>query len=304
MTQKEIKNIGVSVRQRLLNHSRDEGISFNEVLEHYAIDRFLYRLSQSPYADRFILKGGLMFKVWSDLHERPTKDVDLLGKMSNDLNSVLSVLRDATKLDNAMDGIEFLSEAATAEDIVKDGDYKGVRVKLPGLLAKARLTVQIDVGFGDSVYPYPEMRDLPTVLDQPPTHLACYCKETVIAEKYHAMVELAERNSRMKDFYDIWFLCNAFGFDGERLCRSIALTFEKRGTIVPVVSEALQDEFHADVRQVRWSAFARRMSTARSTPPMLDTVLSDLRAFLGPVGKALATGHSIGTWTPGEGWKE
>jgi hypothetical protein len=292
MSQDTIKNMAASVRQRLYNISKNSKQPLNEVIQQYTMDRFLYRLSQSQHADKFILKGGLMFKVWGGEHCRPTKDIDLLGKISNRVGDILKAMQEIANED-VNDGLTFLPESAKASEIVKDGDYKGVRVKIPGTLAGARFVVQIDTGFGDAVYPHPEIQELPAILDQPTTKLTCYSKETLIAEKFHAMIELAEKNSRMKDFYDIWFLSRSFDFKGERLGEAITQAFQCRGRAVPVVIEPLRDSF-ASIYQPYWNAFTKTIR--QSTVPDLFSVVSAARDFLQPVCTSIHNGINPGDW--------
>jgi predicted nucleotidyltransferase component of viral defense system len=226
------RNTAASVRQRLLNRARSDQRPFNELLQYYAIERFLYRLSRSEHADRFILKGALMLQAWRSPELRPTMDIDFLGKTSNEEVSIAEKIRDILFTAVESDGLDFDPATIQTERITEDADYEGIRVLFRGVLDSARVNMQIDIGFGDVVYPGPEESDLPTLLDNPAPRLLCYSRESVIAEKFEAMVKLGELNSRMKDFYDIWLLSRQFNFAGNSLAEAIRLTFERRGTVV------------------------------------------------------------------------
>ena len=202
-------NISSSVRQRLLNRARNDRRPFNELLQYFAMERFLYRLSRSPHADRFVLKGALMLNVWRSPEIRPTMDIDLLGRTSNMEDELVAQIRDILSVEVQPDGLVFDSGSIRAERISEGADYEGFRLRFPGALGTARIHMQIDIGFGDVVYPEPEVSELPTMLDFPPPRLLCYSRESSIAEKLEAMVKLGSLNSRMKDFYDIWLLCSA-----------------------------------------------------------------------------------------------
>ena len=292
MTQNEIKNMGASVRQRLRNLARTKGQNFQEAILEYAMDRFLYRLTQSENSEAFTLKGGLMFRVWGGDHRRPTKDIDLLGRVDNDPEGISAIFRKIAATEEN-DGLEFHADKIQVGDIVKDGDHKGVRVKVPGTLAGARFVVQIDIGFGDAVYPHPEIRELPTVLDQPPTRLSCYCKETLIAEKFHAMVELGNDNSRMKDFYDIWFLSSTFDFNGHNLLMAIERAFERRQSTVPDDLIRLTSELRVS-QALRWAAFTKKLE--EGCVPDLQEVIDAISRFLQPVCLSHHTDTQPGKW--------
>ena len=203
---KPIKNLPASVRQRLLDRARSGQRPFNELLQYYAMERFLYRLTRSAHAGRFILKGALMLRVWRSPEIRSTMDIDMLARTSNGEADILAQIREIMAVNVEPDGIVFDPASIQAERITEDADYEGIRIRFRALLDTARVTLQIDVGFGDIIYPGPEESDLPAMLDFPPPRLLCYSRESAIAEKFEAMVKLGVLNSRMKDFYDIWLL--------------------------------------------------------------------------------------------------
>lgn len=227
---KNAGNIAASVRQRLLNKARKSSRTFNELFQHFAIERFLYRLSRTPHADKFFLKGALMLRVWGGSQVRPTMDIDLLGRMENSLESMESVMRDACLAVVEDDGLFFATDSVHAVRITEGAEYKGVRVKLDGGLGKARVSIQVDVGFGDVVVPEGRKIQYPVILDFPAPKLAGYTMESTIAEKFQTMIKLGILNSRMKDYYDVWLLSRKFDFNGKLLARAIKATFKQRNT--------------------------------------------------------------------------
>lgn len=221
MNVKAPRNTAASVRQRLLNRARSDRRPFNELLQYYAMERLLYRLSQSPHADRFILKGALMLRAWHTPLVRPTMDIDFLGRTSNEEGSIAAQVREILSVAVNPDGLVFDPDSIQAERITEDADYEGIRIRFKGRLDSARANMQIDIGFGDIVFPGPELSELPTLLNSPAPRLLCYSRESAIAEKFEAMVKLRELNSRMKDFYDIWLLSRQFDFAGENMAEAI-----------------------------------------------------------------------------------
>jgi len=302
---KNIKNMAASVHERLLKLARETSRPFNELLQLFAIERFIYRLSKSPYADRFILKGALMLSVWSGPVSRPTMDIDLLGKISNSLEEIRSVMRDACKMDVVDDGMLFYEETVSAARITVDAEYEGVRVRIQGSLGNARVSLQIDIGFGDIIVPSPGKVVYPTLLDFPSPELNGYTMETTIAEKYQTMVKLGSVNSRMKDFHDIWMLARAFDFNGEVLAEAIEQTFVNRRTELAIDAAIFDASFGKDeIRQVQWRGFLRK-SRLRDVPDDFAVVMAGIRMFLEPPVRCLVSGrkfHSAwnakGPWVP------
>ncbi len=274
-------NVAASVRARLLNVAKIQGVDFNQVLVRFALERILYRLTQSQHADRFLLKGALLFTLWYDMPHRATRDADLLGFGASDLTSVAETFRDiaAVAVD---DGIAFDPASVTVEEIRKEAGYGGVRVIIAGELAKARCKTQIDVGFGDAVTPAPVDSVYPVLLeDLPAPRLRAYPTYTVIAEKLHAIALLGMTNSRLKDYFDLSALLERETLDTDLLAQAIKATFERRGMSVPdVVPVGLTDEFaHDSSRQSLWLAFLKKNELP---PETLHVIVDRVRSVLAP----------------------
>jgi len=300
------QNVAASVHQRLLNRARAEGRPFNELLQYFATERFLYRLGNSPYRDQLVLKGALMLTVWQVPVPRPTRDIDLLGRMDNAVPHVTAAVRQICSVPVQDDGLRFAAETVTGERIVEVADYPGVRVRFTGFLGKARIPMQVDVGFGDPVVPDTSLVRWPTLLDFPAPALQGYSQESVIAEKVQIMVRLGAINSRMKDFFDVWLLASRGDFQGGVLASAIQATFRQRGTPVPASPVAFSDEFGRDPeKQVQWEAFLRRyrVSEEVGVPTTLHQVVHLIAALLGPVLAAISAGQRFEKrWPPGGPW--
>ncbi len=301
MSAKKGRNIAASVRQRLLNRARKDQRPFNELLQYYAMERFLYRLSQSAHKNQFILKGAMMLKVWQFPELRPTMDIDFLGRTSNEETAITEQICDILAVTVETDGLVFDPASIQTERITEDSDYEGIRVRFQGKLDSAQIHMQIDIGFGDVVFPAPKVSELPTLLGSPAPQLLCYSRESAIAEKFEAMVKLGELNSRMKDFYDIWLLSRQFDFSGKNLTKAIRLTFERRETQIPAVISAFSEEF-VNVKQIQWAAFHQRLQQAHVPENFTDIVLA-VRHFIEPLVVALSTGKSNPDhWTAPGSW--
>jgi predicted nucleotidyltransferase component of viral defense system len=253
------KNVAASTRARLLELSRHRKLEFQQVLSEFAVERLLYRLGISPHAERFVLKGAMLFKVWFEGLHRATWDLDLLGRCNNTVDEVMSAIRDICMV-SGEDGLDFDVTSIKGEEIHETAEYSGVRVRMAAHLAGSRIPLQVDVGFGDAVVPDPTREKYPTLLDYPQPYILVYPRETVIAEKCEVMVTLGMINSRMKDFYDVYILATSFAFDGKTLARSIRGTFERRGTQIPDTLPLVltRDFIGAPERQTQWRAFLRR----------------------------------------------
>ena len=297
-------DVGASVRQRLLNQSRAQGRPFQELLQYFAMERFLYRLAKSPFADRFVLKGALLLTAWRAPFSRPTMDIDLAGRTSNDLDHIADLVSAVCGVAAEPDGIEFNRASIEVSRIKEDADYEGVRVRFHGTLAKARIPMQIDIGFGDVIVPAPTEVEYPTLLDFPAPMLQAYPKETVIAEKLEALTKLGLLNSRMKDYYDLALLSRMYPFEGEHLIEAIVATFRHRGTRIEADPLGLTDAFYNDpARAVQWRAFVRR-SRFTEEPSDLEMLVAKVRRFAFPILAAAAGERSFKSrWQAGGPWR-
>jgi hypothetical protein len=276
-----LRNVGASVRQRLLNLSRaGAGPSFNSLLTRYVLERLLYRLTLTPHAGRFVLKGAMLVTTWFADPHRQTRDVDLLGFGNPAPDAMLAAFRDVCTI-QLDDGVN-IDATGLRVDLIREAlDYGGMRLRTTANVAGARVTIIVDIGFGDATEPGIEDVDLPVLLDQPAPRLKAYARETVIAEKFQAMIILGLANTRYKDFYDLWMLSRAYTFENDRLSRAIRATFERRRTEIPTVPpDALTATFAGDLqKRQQWASYIADLGS-----PDLDLslVISDLAAFLMP----------------------
>ena len=283
----EVKDLGASVRARLLQISKDKGQTFELVLTRYAIERLLYRLAQSRHADRFVLKGAMLLMTWFDEPYRATRDLYLLGFGDPEPDGLLDTFRDVLSAEGR-DGILFDAKGVRISPIREDNRYGGLRVRTTADIGGARPAVTVDVGFGDSTEPAPEVLDYPVLLDMPIPRLRGYARETVVAEKFQAMVALGMVNSRLKDYYDLWLLSRSFDFERSRLAAAIAATFARRRTAIPMETpDALTPAFaERSAQRQQWEAFKRDVAI---DPGSLSDVVGALEGFLMP-----AAGEAIG----------
>jgi predicted nucleotidyltransferase component of viral defense system len=298
------RDIGASVRQRLLNKSRTQGRPFQELLQYFAMERFLYRLAKSPYSDRFVLKGALLLTAWRAPQSRPTMDIDLEGRVNNQLDHIKEVVGTVCEVDVEPDGVAFNRASIEVSRIKEDADYEGVRVQFHATLARARIPMQLDIGFGDVITPAPTDIEYPSLLDFPAPVLRAYPKETVVAEKLEALTALGLLNSRLKDFYDLALLSRMYPFEGERLLKAISATFRHRGTTIEVEPIGLTQAYCDDpARAIQWRAFVRRSRFGEEAGDFARLV-GEVRPFALPVLSAAAAGNSFGLrWKPSGPWE-
>jgi predicted nucleotidyltransferase component of viral defense system len=299
------QNIGASVRQRLLNLSREQREDFQFVLTRFALERLLYRLSTSKHAERFLLKGALLFSVWSQRIHRPTRDLDLEGEGDVDPESMARVFREICQSPST-DGLVFNPESVRATRIRDIHQLPGVRIEFFAHLAGARIPIQVDVGSGDSVIPEPSSVEYPTLLGHPAPRLKAYPQETVIAEKFQAMVLFGIVNTRIKDFYDLWMLARSFDFAGPLVSQAIRATFDRRRTSIPIEPPtALNSEFFGDGgKQKAWKSFLDKNLRSSELGIELPEICSFLEGFLMPPSRAAASGAAFeASWAaPGPWW--
>lgn len=296
------RNTAASVRARLLTRARETRIDFNLVLTRFALERLLYRLSVSPHADQFLLKGALLFDVWFDIPHRPTRDADFLGFGSAELPHIEAVFKEICKIE-AFDGVTFQPNTVHTSEIRKEANYAGVRVMLLGVIDGARCQIQIDIGFGDAVTPGPEDVEYPVMLAEfAAPKLRVYPRYTVVAEKFETLSSLGIANSRMKDYFDLWTLAKRTDFDGDTLRRAIRATFDRRQTVMPSdIPFGLTDNFAQDAqKQTQWQAF---LGKNRLEALRLEDVVASLRDFLLPViATANADADYLQHWPGGGPW--
>lgn len=298
------RNLAASVRQRLTDLARKQGEDFQLILTRYTIERLLYRLSQSAHREGFVLKGAMLFQLWTHERHRPTRDLDLLGKGTPSIEKLEQVFKDVCGMAVEEDGLVFLPETVRAERIKEDQQYEGVRVHCEARLERARIDLQIDVGFGDAITPRAVEVQYPAMLAFPAASLRAYPRETVVAEKFQAMVALGIANSRMKDFYDVWVLARTFEFEGPTLCQAIQATFKRRTTALPTEPPlALTPEFGTDAVKIKqWEAFIKK-SKLDVAGTALEPVCAALQGFLMPPTKALGANEAFERkWPPAGPW--
>jgi hypothetical protein len=305
MTRRPVTDVAASVRRRLYNLAQHSGVDYNSLLVRFALERLLFRLGESPQAPAFVLKGAMLFVAWTLSQHRSTRDLDLLGYGRLTPDSLRENFRQICTTVVPDDGLRFDIETISVEEIREQQEYGGFRLTMSAYLDTARIPLQIDVGVGDSVVPQPEIITYPTLLKFPQPRLRAYTRESLTAEKTHAIVTLGIANSRMKDFCDVWVLCHSFSFNGNILRRAIRSTFEHRATPLPVELPAgLSAGFGQDgLKQAQWDGFRRKLG---GTGPAVDLpeVVRALRAFLWPVLRAASSSEkSDDRWVPDGGWR-
>lgn len=275
-----------SVQVRLVRHAKGLGVDPNLVLTRYAVERFLYRLSRSPYAEKFVLKGALLLLAWLGEAVRPTRDADLLGVGELPDEALARIFREVCDIEVEPDGIAFDAVSVSVSAIREEDAYGGKRVTAQARLGAARLKVQVDIGIGDAVTPAPQWIEYPGLLGLPRPRLLAYPRETMLAEKLHAMVLFGARNSRMKDYFDVYALLREGRLDAAGLGRAIAATFERRRTALPDGTPAgLSEAFSGDAaKRAQWKAF---LDKNRLNAPLLEEVVAEMRAGLeAPLARA------------------
>ncbi len=297
-------NLAASVHARLLNRAKAEGRVFNELLQYYAMERLLFRLSRSRHAERFVLKGALMFQLWGGTLTRATKDIDLLGRPSGTVDDLLDVFRDILETPAPPDGLIFDPATLQGDEIRLAAHYNGVRVRCLARLGNARLSLQVDIGFGDVVTPAAQPLEYPTLLDFAAPRLLGTTPETAIAEKLHAMVVLDMANTRMKDFFDVWTLSTTRRFSGPLVAQAVGATFGRRRTPLPSSTPiALTPTFHTDAtKQLQWRAYLRK-SRIPDCPLDLSPVVERIASFALPAFASLVHQSEFAQdWPPRGPW--
>ena len=305
MTRKPVRDQVASVRQRLLNIARERREDFQLVLTRYCIERFLYRLGVSEHAGKFILKGAMLYLLWGEESYRPTRDLDLLGRGESSPRELEEALRAVCRTEAGNDGVQFDSSGVRARPIRGAQEYGGLHVEVATTLGQARLTLQIDIGFGDAVTPRPRKMEFPSLLDFPRPRLLACPKEMVVAEKFQAMVVLGIANSRMKDFYDLSTFASSLEFRGEILARALKATFRRRSTPLPAEPPlALTAEFSQDeAKQAQWGAFLNKTHLDARGMGLPQACALIGRLLLPPANAALSNQAFRKTWQHGGPWR-
>ncbi len=305
MSHRNIVNIPASIRAKLFNKSRETKRPFLELLQYYAIERFLYRLSISDHSHKFFLKGALMFRAWKAMDHRATMDIDLLGKTTNSVENLEKICREVCEESIALDdGMFFFSNTVKGEVIQTEAEYEGIRVGFIGELNKAKISMQIDIGFGDIITPKPQLFSYPTILDLPAPQLEGYTIESVIAEKLETMVKRGITNSRMKDFFDVWTLSKQFPFNGKILAQAIRATFQQRQTPIDSSPECFSNAFACNPTKIaQWKSFVHKNQLSLA-PDSLGIAINQISQFLTPIlESAFSDEFSKLTWHPSHSWK-
>ncbi len=276
---KEKKNYAASIKQKLLNIARERSDDYQLVLTKYSLERVLARISKSQFQNSFILKGAMLFEIWREFSHRATRDLDFLSFGSNEIDQIEEIFRDILSIDILEDGLDFDLSSIKGSKIKPDQEYEGVRIQFTGYLEKVRIPLRIDVGFGDVVKPEIQEVEFPTMLDFPKPLIRTYPPETVIAEKFQALVDLGMSNSRLKDFYDLYILTTYFELNNKQIKEALTATFERRKTILPVRSPlGLTNEFSKDkAKQLQWKAFLKKSDLPENIE--LEIVVNKLSDF-------------------------
>ncbi|MBD2664015.1 hypothetical protein B6N60_03621 [Richelia sinica FACHB-800] len=307
MSSKKITNIAASIQGKLQKLRQERKEDYNYLLMRYFGERLLYRISRSQYQKKFILKGATLFRVWNGEPHRATKDLDLLCFGNNEIEDLDKIFKEICLIHCPEDGVIFLPESVQGKIIKEDQEYEGVRINLQGKLGTSKpITIQVDIGFGDAVTPDAKEVEIEPILDTPKPLLRIYPRETVIAEKFQAMVYLGIKNSRMKDFYDIWFLSRNYEFQGNLLCQAFKKTFERRKTAIPMQEPlALTQEFvNSSDKQKQWQAFLSK-SRIGLTPNSFSEVINEIQKFIMPPCLAVAQNQKFDKlWITSGSWQD
>ena len=301
------RNLEASLQQRLRNHAKITGDDVALILIRYINERFLYRLSLSPDRDRFILRGATLFTLWNPEPHRATRDLDLMASGETSSEAIRRIITTACGIPVDPDGVSFLPETMHLETRTEGRAYQGFHLEMMATLGTARPRLEIDIAVGEAVVPPPLEIDLPVLLSMPSPRMQAYQKETTVAEKCEALVSLGLPNTRMKDFYDLWYLCRTFPFSGTLLADSLQATFTRRNTQFPGhgLPTALTTEFAGDpLKNRQWNAFLGKSHLAKQAP-ILSPVVACLREFLQPPLEALADNKPFARhWSPEAKWQD
>lgn len=304
MTNRYLKNVAASVHDRLLARSRETGEDFQFLLWRYVVERFLFRLSHSPYHDRFVLKGAMLFALWNESFHRQTRDVDFAVYGDPETDDLGTALKQVCRTGVDDDGVVFHTGQITSSTIRGTTDNGSTRYRFPATVGRARITVQVDIGVGDSIQPPPADAEFPTLLGTTRYRVRAYPKEAVVSEKFHATVTHGAQTSRYKDYFDLYELARNFRFDGVRLVRALVATFENRSSPTDDVPLSLTSGFYTDTtRGDRWRAYLTKRGRLPA-PTDFGSVGELVTLFLAPPWRTLSRGDRfVATWPAGGPWR-
>ena len=304
MTTRPLKNVGASVRDRLLARSRETGEDFQFLLWRYVVERFLFRLSHSPYHGRFVLKRAMLFALWNESFHRQTQDIDFAAYGNSENDDFVTALQQVCRTGVDDDGVVFHADQISSSTIRGTTDKGGTRYRFPATVGGARVTVQVDIGVGDSIQPPPADAEFPTLLDTAKCRVRAYPKEAVVSEKFHATVAHGEQTSRYKDFFDLYELARRFRFDGVRVVQFLVATFESRSSPTEAVPLSLTSGFYTDTaRGDRWRAYLIKRGCLPA-PMDFGAVGELVTLFLSPPWRALSRGDRfVAAWPAGGPWR-
>jgi len=278
---KEIKDVSASVKGKLRNVFVDSPMEYEDLLKHFVMERFLYRLGESKYQDHFVLKGALMFTAWNVKDRRITLDIDLLGYFDNKESSIVQVVKDIINTEVVEDGVRFDTDTVKSQKLKEGEKYEGVRIKLKAYIGNSRIPIMIDFGFGDKIFPEPSRVNYPGLLDFPSPEIRGYTIESLMSEKFSAMIEKADANSRMKDFYDLWLIKNNNLFNRENFKSALKATFENRQMELPSGDKILGESWLSkdSPKQIEWENFLDTM-TVKTAPEKLCEVTLEIESMM------------------------
>lgn len=307
MKKRVITNMAASVRERLAALQKKQSLrDYQGLMVQYALERLLYRLSISTYYDRFLVKGAMLFTIWNGSPHRMTRDLDLLGSGNPSIQELEDIFKELAEVTVDDDGVIFESSSVRGAEIRAESRYRGVRIEMIGKIGSARLPLQIDIGFGDDYGSKADEVSLPSLIGMPSPQLRAYHRETVLAEKLEAVVHLGLLNTRLKDYFDFWFLGRNFAFEGQAIATSIRATFARRETAIPdKIPRGLTEDYWSDrARVAAWNSFWKKAEVTTEKPE-LETVVKFVAEFLGPPLAAVSRKEPFNNlWLPSGPWRQ
>jgi hypothetical protein len=299
---KPITNLPASIHDRLLNTAKNRMRPFNDLLQYYVIERFLYRLSLSKYANQFVLKGAMAIIQMDATFPRATKDIDLLGVIDNSVPFLEKAFKEICAIRVEDDGLVFIPESVVGAPIKANDEYPGVRVEIKANFGNSLISLQVDIGVADLVFPIARKKTYPSLLGHKGFKIKVYEPETMLAEKIQTLVHKGKVNSRMKDIYDIWWIASNRQIKGLTLAKAIKTTFTNRHTPLPGTLSFLEDGYYSQRQMIAWQSMVKRIRSSEVFPDLVPT-LEQLKPFLVPLMEALFQNIQFDqTWDPKNEW--